>query len=510
MPSVRSGVHDVVRVLRAPSPRRPVAKRARELVGDVERDEDRELPREAAPAVREQRADRAHRPEQGMTRRACYASAPADRPRRCRAPRPRRRLLGGRVAGRDGLGLAARRRSLSMAAKALLMAGSAIGCFVQQLRSRARRSASKSSARSVVLVLVEHRRPSRAARGRARRARARRRSGASFALAGRSGSPKSGIAVVVQVLQILVGPRRRSRTSAGRSATALRARRARPCRRAGARRARGRRRRPRRSARGRAGGRCPRGRPRPSRGRARRRRSRSPACRDGAAAARRSRPAGRAGRRSATRPRRAPGAPWSARAGPRRGRCASAPRPRRRARAGAGASRSRRRARRSARRASVSSSVTRRPRAISSSRPSEMSLRLVREPLRPLRMRISVKTSTAAPIATSTQTRAPPPEPGPAAAEEGRAAAASSGGAERGGSGGASAGSAWDRPLGGHRPSVGALAGCACPPREGFDAIGSYVQFLIMRHSCFRLRVTLRIGGAALRCPHEYKEQHAV
>ena len=75
--------------------------------------------------------------------------------------------------------------------------------------------------------------------------------------AGRSASTKSGIAVVVQVLEILGRPSRRSRTSAEPRATARRARPSRRRRRGVARRARGRRRRRRRSAPGCAAGDAP-------------------------------------------------------------------------------------------------------------------------------------------------------------------------------------------------------------------------------------------------------------
>ena len=72
----------------------------------------------------------------------------------------------------------------------------------------------------------------------------------------------------------------------------------------------------------------------------------------------------------------------------------------------------------------VSDSVTRRPRAISSSRPSAMSLLVCVARLMPPRRRTSVNTSTAAPTATSAHTSVPAPLPGAAAALDGRAAAA--------------------------------------------------------------------------------------
>ena len=72
----------------------------------------------------------------------------------------------------------------------------------------------------------------------------------------------------------------------------------------------------------------------------------------------------------------------------------------------------------------VSVSVTRRPRAIRSSRPSEMSLTVCVARRMPPRMRISVNTSTAAPTAARAHTQVPVPPPGAAAAGDGRAAAA--------------------------------------------------------------------------------------
>ena len=185
----------------------------------------------------------------------------------------------------------------------------------------------------------------RAARVRARRARARRRSGGAAA-DGRSGVGEERLAVVVQVPEILQRPSRRSRTSAARRArdgapadldvpTRGRSPRTRPTAQA---------------AHVRTGTRC---RAMPLEvdldGReavlaveeARRREAVAGSQRLDEAVQPRAQ-----ARRSATRPRRAPGAPWPARAGRRRGRCARAPRPRRRARAGAGASRPRPRARR--------------------------------------------------------------------------------------------------------------------------------------------------------------------
>ena len=392
---------------------------------------------------------------------------PPARPRR--APR---RLLGGasrrprRARPRLLAGLALH------GANALLMAGSSLGCSSSSSSGAGSAKASKSSASSSGSSSAS----TSGERGQHAGAHAARALGDGLALwrlGGPLGLGEDRHAVVVQVLEILERPAVGAAPARRGRPRDWRARRSRRCRRAGARRARGRRRRRRTSARGRAGGRCRRGRPRRSRDRARRRRSRS---RAGRAGLQRLDEAVQPGAQDADQPLGLVellvrlGLDALARG------AADA-----RAHLGDDVERALVLARRGlvvalgdGSASSVSSSVTRRPRAIRSSRPSAMSVRLVREPLRPARRRSSVKTSTAAPIAASTQTRAPPPEPGAAAAEEGRAAAASAAAHERAGSGGASAGSAWGRPAAGHGRSVGALARCALSSREGFDAIGSY------------------------------------
>ena len=256
-------------------------------------------------------------------------------------------------------------------------------------------------------------------------------------------------AVVVQVLADPSGPRRRSRTSAGRRA---RARCGRPsidgadARALAAHEADG------------AGGagahgdalqaRCPRGRPRRSRDRARRRRSRSPAV-----------PLrGRSGSTNpSSRARRTPISHSASSSSSCALACTRGPEARpMRERAEATASSARwcclRRALVLALGHGVGHrgqlSVTRRPRAIRSSRPSEMSLTVCVARRRPPRMRISVNTSTAAPTAASSPHPGPLPPPGAAAAEDGRAAAATAAAPSALARAARVRGSAWVRPSG--------------------------------------------------------------
>ena len=107
----------------------------------------------------------------------------------------------------------------------------------------------------------------------------------------------------------------------------------------------------------------------------------------------------------------------------------------------------------------VSVSVTRRPRAIRISRPSEMSLTLWAARRRPPRRRASMNRSTTAPTAASAQTQVPVPLPGAAAAEEGRAAAASAAAPRAPAREARFRSGGLGRPLGGHVPSVGVRGG---------------------------------------------------
>ena len=196
------GVHDVARVLqrrRARRPARPCA-RARRRCRTARRR------RAAARALSSRpggRADRAHRPEQDI-RHGGHASEP---PPRLPAPAARSpALVGLGVAWcRDGrrLDLGAARRSPWRRRRRSRPARPARSCGSS--RSGVAVEARRSRPRLVELVLGQHARAPRAARGRARRGRARRPSACAVRPAARR-SAKSGVAVVVQVLEILGGP----------------------------------------------------------------------------------------------------------------------------------------------------------------------------------------------------------------------------------------------------------------------------------------------------------------
>ena len=320
----------------------------------------------------------AHRPEQGIRHGAHAMRAAAGRPPEVTRSGARV-LLAGRARASAARRSAARspwrRRRCSLPgppracrASRRLSASANGSCILEEL---ARRSSSGSSSGAV------------AGSTRARTPRARSATVCLCRLAGRSRrSTKSGVAVVVQVLEILGGPAVGAAPARSGGPRHLVAAHLDGADRGVARRARGRRR---RRAQERTGMRCS---AMPLEidldGReavARRRRSRSAghaAARSGAA--RRSRRAARAGRRSATRPRRDPDGPGlDALAGG----AADA-----RAHLGHDVERALVDARRSpssSRSATmsasvVSCSVTRRPRAIRSSRPSEMSVMLTRVP----------------------------------------------------------------------------------------------------------------------------------
>ncbi len=181
------GVHHIARVLE----RRLLAalrERARELVGDVERDEDRELAREPGPAVREQRADPAHRPEQGMDHGAHATGARVRPGSRCGC------YSGCVSRAATGADSALAGASLSMAAKALPAAGasSCSSCAARRAPARARPLRSRRSRRRTARASPRAAPWGRPGRTRERTPRARSATVWRRCPLGRSGSAKIG------------------------------------------------------------------------------------------------------------------------------------------------------------------------------------------------------------------------------------------------------------------------------------------------------------------------------
>ena len=338
----------------------------------------------------------------------------------------------------------------------------------------------------LVVELSRQRRARRAAPGPSCRGRARRQSGASWRPTGararrRAAPSRSGGGG---------GPctaRRTSRTSAGRWARGWPVHRARRSRPAAGRRARGRRRRLRTSVRARAAGRCPRGRSRPWRDRARRRRSTWPAGRAGLQGFHE---AVQAGAQHADQPlgliQLLVRLGLHALAG-----CAADAR----ARGGHDVERP--------------LMLARRVLVVALGDRLGQLGQLGRDTPAARDQQIApvgdVGDAVTPAIATGAQPHECEDEDGRSDRDEqpyqcssagtgaggrggGKGAGRERGGAEGTGSGGASAGGAWGRPLGGHGRSVGASRGGLVLLVRDLKRSARTAQFLIMRHSCFRLR----------------------